>query len=430
MKKKYVPEVVFALITISLLFAVHFLAEKQVPNTLEPVTGDSSLTDTLSGYKPKMRYGIPVDSFMIYEDKIKRNDRLADILSEYGVDYQTIDLLARRSKPVFNVRKIKAGNNYSVICTNDSLEKVQYFVYENSPVDYIVFHLTDSVHVHRGEKEIKRRQMMASGKIETSLWVSMKNQNINPMLAVELSEIYAWTIDFFAIDQGDRYKVIYEELLVDGKSIGLGDVVAAWMKHRGEDFYAFRFRQNGVNDYFDDEAKNLRRAFLKAPLRYSRVSSGFSYNRMHPVLKYRRAHLGVDYAAPIGTPVHAIGDGVIIFAGRNGGAGRMVKIKHNGTYTTAYLHLYRYGKGIRKGKWVKQGDIIGYVGSSGLSTGPHLDFRFYRNGHAVNPLRVESPPVEPVKKEYQDQFEMIKDYLKKNLDDIPLNQPKQELVNE
>lgn len=407
------------LCAIGLLVAIHFLAGNDHTVKTTAVAKENQAVDKPAQTLRVKRYGIVVDSMRIYKDKIARNERLAEILLDYGVDYQTIDLLARRSKPVFNVRKMRAGNSYSVICTNDSLEKVHYFVYEISPVEYVVFDIKDSVHVHRGEKEIKRRRVSITGTINNSLWLSMREQDINPMLAVELSEIYAWTIDFFAIERGDEYKVIYEELLVDGKPIGLGEVIAAWMRHRGEDFYAFRFRQNNTLDYFDDEAKNLRRAFLKAPLRYSRVSSGFSYNRMHPILKRRRPHLGVDYAAPIGTPVHAVGDGVIIFTGRNGGAGRMVKIKHNGTYTTAYLHLYRYGNGIRKGKRVKQGDIIGYVGSSGLSTGPHLDFRFYRNGHPVNPLRVESPPVEPIMDVYQDQFEMIKDVLKGKLDVKP-----------
>ena len=352
----------------------------------------------------KTEYGIVVDSLLIFKDKIKRNQFLADILLSYNVDYQTIDKLARQSKEIFDVRKIRAGNKYSVLCSNDSLKKVQYFVYENSSTSYIVFDMRDSVHIHKGEKEIDVKEKTTSGTITSSLWNAMVENNTDPNLANELSEIYAWTIDFFGIQKGDYYKVIYDELYVDDEFIGIGKVYASLFNHTGHDFYAFYFVQDSTGDYFDDEAGSMRRTFLKAPLRYKRISSRFSYSRLHPILKIRRPHLGVDYAAAYGTPVHTIGDGQIIFARRKGANGNMIKIKHNGTFTTAYLHLSKFAKGIRKGVYVKQGDVIGYVGSTGSSTGPHLDFRFYRNGKAIDPLKVKSPPAEPVDSAYLSEY--------------------------
>jgi murein DD-endopeptidase MepM/ murein hydrolase activator NlpD len=231
------------------------------------------------------------------------------------------------------------------------------------------------------------------------------------MLAIELSEIFAWSIDFFGIQRGDQYKVIYQESFVDSQSIGITKVMGAWFYHNDTDFWAIPFTQGGERSFFDEKGNSLRKAFLKAPLRYSRISSGFSHSRMHPILKIRRPHHGVDYAAPAGTPVQTVGDGVITAVGyqRNGG-GNYVKIKHNSVYSTTYMHLSRFGKGIRQGVYVKQGDVIGYVGSTGLASGPHLDFRFYRNGSAVNPLRVEAPPVEPVEEENLAAYQVVSSF--------------------
>lgn len=369
----------------------------------------------------KTAYGIIVDSMLIYKEKVKKNQFLADILLKYKVEYPTIDLLVKRSKDVFDVRRIRAGNYYSVICSNDSLEKAQYFVYEKSATEYVVFDLRDSVHVHMGEKEIERKINSTSGVITSSLWNALVDNDANPNLANEMSDVFAWAIDFFGIQKNDSYKVIYEELVVEGENIGIGKVKAALFKHSGHDYYAFYFVNDSAGDYFDEEGNSLRRTFLKAPLHYRRISSGFSYNRMHPVLKKRMPHLGVDYAANTGTPVVSVGDGKITFARYKGANGNLVKIKHNGTYSTAYLHLSKFGKGIKEGVYVKQGQVIGYVGSTGRSTGPHLDFRFYKNGQAINPLKVESPPANPVDSTYMDEFNSLMTNYTKQLDTISLN---------
>jgi murein DD-endopeptidase MepM/ murein hydrolase activator NlpD len=370
--------------------------------------------------EPKLVYGIAIDSLNVYTGTIKKNQFLSDLLLSYNVDYATIDRLAKISKETFDVRKIRAGNRYSVMCRNDSTEKVQYFVYEISPTNYVVYDLGDSVHVHMGKKDIEVRSKSTSGVITSSLWNAMVDNHTDPNLANELSEIYAWTIDFFGIQKGDSYKVIYDELYVEDEYIGVGNVYAGYFHHANHDYYAFYFVQDSVGDYFDETANSMRRTFLKAPLKYNRISSRFSNSRLHPVLKIRRPHHGVDYAAPVGTPVHAIGEGVVIEAQYRGQNGRIVKIKHNGTYTTAYLHLSKFGNGIKTGVHVSQGQVIGYVGNSGLASGPHLDFRFYKNGQAVDPLKVESPPAEPVEKENLSEFYALADQYKAKLDSIQI----------
>ncbi len=337
--------------------------------------------------------------------RIRRNQFLSSLLTDYGVDYPVIDSLIRASDGVFDIRKIRAGNQYTAFLSGDSLARLVYLVYEQTPAEQVVFDLHSPVQVFTVSKPIREETRLAEGTIESSLWMAMLDNNINPALAVELSEIYAWTIDFFGLQQGDHFQVIYQESFVDTLSLGITRILGAYFKHMGEEFYAIPLEQDSTLGFYDQYGNSLRKAFLKAPLRYSRISSRFSYSRMHPILKYRRPHLGVDYAAPIGTPVEAIGDGRIISAGYQSGAGRIVKIRHNSVYTTAYMHLRNFASGIRAGVYVRQGQVIGYVGSSGLSTGPHLDFRFYKNGSPVDPLKVEAPPVEPVQPENMALFE-------------------------
>jgi murein DD-endopeptidase MepM/ murein hydrolase activator NlpD len=366
-----------------------------------------------------LEYGIIVDSLIIIKDKVKRNQFLSDILLKYNVDYVIIDKIARASKPVFDVRKIRRGNNYSVICSNDSLNSLLYFIYEKSPTKYIVYDLTDSVNIYSGEKKIEIRIENTSGIIVSSFWNAMLDNNCDPNLANELSEVFAWTIDFFGIQKGDNYKAIYEALYVDDKYIGLGNVLTAKINHSGEDHLGFYFIQDSVGDYFDEDANSLMRTFLKAPLRFKRISSGYSHSRLHPILKIRRPHHGVDYAAPTGTPVHTIGDGVVVSRGyQKRGGGNYLKIKHNGTYTTSYMHLSKYAKGMKKGTRVKQGDVIGYVGKTGLATGPHLDFRVYRNSKAINPLKLRSPPAKPVDSVNLAEYKIIKDSLIQELNNM------------
>jgi len=380
------------------------------PKKTEPVVEPSNNT----------AYGIVIDSLLVIRDKVRKNQFLSEILRSYNVDYEKIDLLVKRSILIFDLCKIKAGNNYTVLCANDSLNEVEYFIYEISPASFVVFDLRDSVHVHTGEKEVESAVKTTSGIISTSLWNAMMDNNTDPGLASGLSEIFAWTVDFFGIQKGDSYKVIYEERFVEGKSIGIGKIHSAVFDCEGHPFYAFYYIQDSTDDYFDEKAQNLRRTFLKAPLQFKRISSRYSHNRMHPILKVRKPHLGVDYAADYGTPVLTVGDGTVVFAGKSGGAGNMVKVRHNGTYTTAYLHLSGFGRGIKRGTHVHQGDVIGYVGSTGRSTGPHLDFRFYQNGDPIDPLKVKSPPAEPVKSQNLGEFYKLMQESKSKLDSLSL----------
>ncbi len=374
-------------------------------------------------YLPEKIYGIIIDSLNVYKDVVKPNQNLSEILTGYNVAYPTIDKIAREWKDVFDVRRIRAGNNYTVICKEDprdSIEKTLYFIYDKSSTEYVCYDLRDSINAKIGQKKINKKMKTTSGVITSSLWKTMVDNEVDPELALFLSEIYAWTIDFYGIQKYDKFRVLYEELSVDDDYIGIGNIFGAWFEHMGKEFYAVYFEQDSLGDYYDDEANSLRRTFLKAPLRFTRISSRFSHSRLHPILKYRRPHLGVDYAAPRGTPVRAVGDGVVVKASYSGGAGNMVKIRHNGTYSTGYMHLWKFGKGIKAGVHVEQGDIIGYVGSTGLSTGPHLDFRFYKNNSSVNPLEVESPPAEPVDSANLEHYNIVKDSIINILDTIHL----------
>jgi murein DD-endopeptidase MepM/ murein hydrolase activator NlpD len=365
-------------------------------------------TDTLEHQQIVIReYGLAVDSFFIITGKVGRNQTLSTILGSYSVSNDTIYKLTLASAGVFDLRKIRMGNPYKVFCSKDTTHRMLHFVYEHTPVDYVMFSLEDNIRVTRQEKPVRLQSREVSGVITSSLWNTMLDNGIDPMLAFELSEIYAWSIDFFGLQEGDAFRVFYDEQYVDSNYIGLGKIQGAVFHHAGEEFYAVLFVQDSVESYFDQEGNSLRKAFLKAPLRYSRISSRYSHSRLHPILKIRRPHLGVDYAAPVGTPVFAIGDGKIIRTGYTKGNGNWIKIQHNSVYATAYLHLSHFASGIQTGSYVRQGDVIGYVGSTGLSTGSHLDFRFYKNGYPVDPLKVEAPPVQPVSGENRPAYDSL-----------------------
>lgn len=371
----------------------------------------SELPDSTSVSKPDstiFMYGIPSDSFSLLTGRIKRNGFLSQILLEHGITMEEIDKVLKNSLAVFDVRKIRSGNNYTLFCKKDSTARASYLVYEHDPTTCYVFSFNDSLNITPYRKEVKRVIKYASATIETSLWDAMLAEGMQPSLVSGLSDIFAWSIDFFGLQKGDSFKVIYEEMSIDEKPLGIGKIYGAQFSGSGSSIYAIPFIQDGKESFFDGEGNSLRKAFLKAPLQFSRVSSRFSGSRLHPILRIRRPHYGVDYAAPVGTPVHSIGDGRVTRARIEIGSGRVVRIVHNSIYSTAYLHLSRFGAGIVPGASVKQGDIIGYVGTSGLSTGPHLDFRFFKGGSPVDPLKVEAPPVEPVSETNRGKFEKSK----------------------
>ncbi len=348
---------------------------------------------------PVLEYGIPIDSFTVEKVTITRDQTLGKILNARNLSNAQIYELETKAAGVIDLRKIKAGNFLKFFTTSDTLQRIAHMVYEVTPVEYVVFSFGDSIRVVKNQKDVVSIRKKAKGTITTSLWETMVKDSLPPSLVLDLSDIYAWTIDFFALQKGDGFEVIYDELYIDKKSVGVGKIYGARFTHRNEPYLAVSYAQDSINEYWDEVGNNLRKAFLKAPLKFSRISSRFSRSRFHPVLRIYRPHTGVDYAAPTGTPVMSIGDGTVIGRAYSGGGGNGVKIRHNASYSTGYLHLSAYGKGIHVGARVKQGQIIGYVGQTGYATGPHLDFRVWKNGTAVNPLLVKAPPVEPMKKE-------------------------------
>ncbi len=396
----------YRIIFITILTAFIAYSCTQTAGKENPVTKTEENTEK-NPEKITDSYGIDTTSYEIIRGRIKRNQFLSEILDDYNISYYDIDKLSLNSGDIFDMRKMKAGNNYSLYIKPDTVNRLDYMIYEHDKINHYILDFREEPVIRKIERPSKLELKYASGSIKTSLWDAMFDCQLNPVIASELSEIYAWSIDFFGLQVGDRFKIIYEEEYIDTISNGIHNIVAAYFEHAGTEFYAIPLIQDGKKSYYDLEGNSLRKAFLKAPLIYSRISSRYSNSRLHPILRIRRPHHGVDYAAPAGTPVHTIGDGRIIMKDYQSASGRIVKIRHNSVYTTAYMHLSAYGNGINVGSYVKQGDIIGYVGSSGLSTGPHLDFRFYKNGYAVDPLRVEAPPVEPVSEENKERYEII-----------------------
>lgn len=356
--------------------------------------------------EPEFLYGICIDNYDVVVDTIRKNQFLSNIMLKQNIDYNTITHIEKNHRKVFDIRKIKPGQKHTFLISRDSIVRPAFWIYEINKIDYAVFSLTDSLNAWIGHKEVTTKIETIEGTIESSLWNAVAEAGGDQNITMELSDIYQWTVDFFGIQSGDAFKVVYENRYIKDECIGMGKILASYLNNAGSEHYAYYFEQNGKGEYFDEEGANLRKAFLKAPLNYRRISSTFSNARKHPVTKVVRPHHGVDYAAPTGTPVVTIGDGTVIEKGwDNKGGGNYIKVKHNSTYTTTYMHLNGFAKGIQKGSKVKQGQLIGYVGSTGMSTGPHLDFRLCKNGKYINPLTFESPSSEPVSEANKSAFE-------------------------
>ena len=366
--------------------------------------------------EPSYAYGILVDSFNVTKGTVRKDQTLGQILYANHIDHPQIAEIVSKSKGIFDVRSLSPKKEYTVICKNDSTEKACYFIYQENPIDYIVIDLMDGIDVYRGKKEVETRVNVAYGEIKSSLWLAVEEQKISRKIAAELATIYAWTIDFFKIQKGDGFKVYYENNYIDSsgttKYIGIGRILAAEFTHKNQKFYAFYYKENeNFGDYYDEQGKTLRKAFLMAPVDYKRISSRFNRNRKHPVTGRWKGHFGTDYAAERGTPIWATANGTIMKASYTKNNGNYVKVRHNGSYTTQYLHMSKIKPGIRKGVYVKQGDIIGYVGSTGLATGPHVCYRFWKDGKQVDPFKQKLPPGDPIKKENKEAYMLAKDSL-------------------
>ena len=384
-------------------------------------TDNTCATDSLEMAIPLdtvKKYGFSVDDYIISYDTIKPRETLAEVLYGFGFTAQQIFELTQCPDSIFDERKIRPGEACALLCDKDSTAR--YFVYETSPKSYVTFDIANGFSAARFEKPTEWKTTEVAGRVNSSLWVAMQESNTSPQLAVLMSHIFGWSIDFFGIQKGDEFRLIYSQEHVEETPLNNYRIEAASFCASGNTVYAIPFVQENEELFYNIDGNSLEGAFLKAPLDFYRISSKFSNSRYHPVLKRYRAHHGVDYAAPKGTPVYAIGSGKVIKKGWDSkGGGNYIKIRHNSTYTTSYMHLSGFAKGLKEGDFVKQKQVIGYVGSTGLSTGPHLDFRVYENGKPINPLTIKSQPKKPISEANKAAFAVVKDSLVNRLTNIP-----------
>lgn len=368
---------------------------------------------------PVFMHGMVVNNLHVVEDEVKRNQRFTDLLTGYYISPTVLQQLNLLPRSVYDFRKISAHKKYTLFVEHDSLKSIKALVYEPNPIDYVVFHLQDSLLVESCQRKVDTLERSISGRIESTLSHTIESMNLSHELTNKFVDIFAWQVDFQRLQKGDQFKLIYEENLVEEKPVGIGRILGVYFEHSGNGYYAFPYDQGDGPDYFDEHGNSLRKALLKFPIEFTRISSRYSKNRFHPVVKVFRPHLGTDFAAPTGTPIRSVGDGIVVEAQYKTNNGNYVKVRHNNTYTTGYLHMSKIATGIKAGTRVRQGQTIGYVGSTGLATGPHLCYRFWKNGIQVDALKVELPPSQPVKPDYFPAFEQVKENLIKRLQLIP-----------
>jgi len=369
--------------------------------------------------EPTLMYGVVVDDHVVIEDKVKRNQFLSDILKSYNVPAKLINQLSMIPRDIFDVRRIVPDKKITFICNQDSLRTPKVMVYEPNAVDFIVFNFGEQLHVERCTREVTVVEKTISGVILQSLSQTINEMGISNELTNKFVDIFAWQVDFQRLQKGDQFKLIYEEMQVEGNPIGIRQISGIYFNHFGSGYYAIPFDQGNGLDYFDEDGKSLRKALLKYPIEFTRISSRYSGNRFHPVQKVYKPHLGTDFAAPTGTPIRSVGDGVVLEAQYKSNNGNYVKIRHNATYTTQYLHMSKIAPGMKPGTRVRQGEWIGNVGSTGLATGPHVCYRFWKNGVQVDALRVELPPSEPIVEAFLQPFVVKREEVIRQLKAIP-----------
>lgn len=398
MKKKNVFTALFAALFLGIAGIV--LVVKNQPTNL-PAEGDESAEPNLPQPSPKL-FGIEVDTFEVIKAQVPPNGSFGRITGEAGLSTTDIYAVAEKIKPIFDVRKLRAGQDYTLLKGKNSASP-SIFIYEQSLLNYFLVSLKDSIYAESRQRKSTIVQRHVSGTINSSLYETLQEKEVSTSLTMKLADIYAWTIDFFRIQKGDSITVVFEDMYVDDTIYaGTGKILAARFDHFGKPYYAFRYTNaEGETNYYDETGKGMKKAFLKAPLQFSRISSRYTMKRYHPVQKRWKPHLGTDYAAPTGTPIMTTADGIIEQAGYTSGNGNYVKVKHNSTYTTQYLHMSKIAKGIKRNARVRQGDIIGYVGSTGLATGPHVCYRFWVNGKQVDPYAQKLPNSEPIDEKYK-----------------------------
>ena len=383
-------------------------------NSKDQVAVNSTPATAPKTPEKELIYGFQPDSFRVITGQVKRGQFLADILLPAGVPFAEIDRIAKATRDTFDVRKIRVGHSYTLLMPRDTSQNLGgQFIYQIDPVNYVVYHLDGMHTANLGAKPVRTITSKAMGTIDNSLYETLDDNHLNPALAMSMSEIFAWTIDFYHLQKGDHFRVVYQQQVVDEDTIGVGKIIAAQFFHDGEMYHAYYFDNGGAPDYFDEKGNSLRKAFLKSPLKFGHITSHYSLHRFHPIQHRWKAHLGTDYAAPTGTPIHATGSGTVIASTYTRFNGNYVKIKHNSTYTTQYLHMSR--RAVKVGEHVTQNQVIGYVGMTGLATGPHVCYRFWKNGKQVDPLKEKFPPSTPVKDSLRAQFYQVRDSLQKEL---------------
>ncbi len=352
--------------------------------------------------KPAQVYGIPIEGLQVHQGTVGKGQTLATLLGDRGLCGSRILAAVQAGEGIFDPRLMKAGQPYAVFTDADGVPV--HFVYESSATDYVVFDLGDPAKVHSVCRPVETRLATVTAEASQGLWNSLEGQGVDAGLIASLQEVFGQTVDFFALEPEDRLTLVFEENYVEGRKVGCGRILAARMLHKGETYNSFYFEDGRRCGYYDEKGRSVRGRFLRAPLQYNRISSGFSLRRLHPILNVYRPHLAIDYAAPAGTPVMAVGDGKVLRTGFDKNAGRFIRLDHGNRCESRYIHLSRLAKGIRAGKRVQRGEVIGYVGQTGLATGPHLDFAFYRNGTAVNFRQMKPQRAEPVGRTAQGLF--------------------------
>lgn len=366
-----------------------------------------------------LRWGFFMDEYMLSERILQRGDALGKILMEHGLSYPQVSQLVEHCKDKFKINSFRVGKTLQFL-TRQPGQAPEMMIYEPTPYQYTVFHLKEPFGVEVVKREVNTQIVAASGVLERSFWQALTDNGLSDELADGMIDVLASSVDFYRQKQGDRFKVVFEQHYVLGQPVGTGKIIAAVYERDGKESYAFHFKKEGEKtDYYDFDGRPARKAFLKAPVKFSRISSRFNMNRLHPVLGYHKAHLGTDYAAPHGTPIISVAEGTVVEATRRGGNGNFVRIRHDGTYETQYLHMSGFAKGIRPGTRVAQGQTIGFVGSTGLATGPHVCFRFWKNGRQVDHLRLNLPQPQPITGELLEEYKIVRDELVKLLNSVP-----------
>ncbi len=393
------------------LILFFFSCKKEVKETISTVAPEKEIIE----------FGYNLKDFKVVRDTIQNGQNFSEILDTHHVAYPKVLEIVAAVKDTFDVRSLRSGKPYTILASKDSLEKAKVFIYQKNKIDYVAIDFTEEIKVENNKKPIRIETKEASGLITSSLSQAIDDQGLNTILAHELSDVYAWSIDFFHLQKGDKFKIIYEQRFInDTVPAGIGEIKAALFEHKGVPFYAFNYvadSTKNISDYYNEEAKTLRRQFLKAPLKFSRISSRFNLKRRIKFYGNRvRPHKGTDFAAPVGSPILATANGTVIKSERRGGNGNYVKIKHNGTYSTQYLHMKK--RMVRVGDFVKQGDVIGTVGMTGNTSGPHVCYRFWKNGVQVDPFKQKLPAADPIAPDVKAAYLTFISPLKESIDSI------------